>query len=896
MSMPSYAPEHQPLPQVRNLEIRGTWNGEFSGAAELRISLEVQGTPNTQLQLLNLSSAHVLLGKTSVQFQSEKWSQTSQPNDCTPRSPLFGFTEATFPNDEEAPMYSKSVPTAIRNTNGRSFSESHDETYASNFVLASDHDDKDPSRAEEHLPGVFSNFAKKCDQVSSPNLGKRSATEACLADSPLHAENDQPDRKRLPQDVICKPNTSEHDLDTPNGLARSEGDDTSNAMSRPRPDSPRGASKPILRLDTSVNIQQSSSPRTQFMQDVDRHPNDSKTTTVNSCYLQGGAQGDEKQSSTLTENPIGSGELASNGQHTAGDLIYLVSPDLSQDHTSNGIPTSSNLNKGLAGNLKTGMDDGFSTSPSSLPEMKQPAGQRPNSEEAHLIDHDDISELAPEHESCGVPADRPKLGVLEGILFVQNTANVRAGIYKLVITVSITLHREMPDGWCNLVIPGLPQMRAGESGFFLFLVPEKYGVEFRTTNLRRFKMIEDCLFADFVDKRDLEISMRSFDEKNYGIIKDFTVDQEIKASPLSSSFPDKGELLVRYYAMCSIRLHQRCFWAEKCCFFLKLYGGPEGYYQCKLQSPDTGLQMIHIPANVLTRTGVSHLQVICSSKDLEMFCITWLDKSHTTAKKWLPRIYSTSSSCERSRDQLQSMFASVFGNTVTEGISYQYNVPALECRIGQRPVETLFSCDQFESSGQPLLYQVMISQIKIVSEAFRTIGTSPTDLISTRMASRTQFLVLILGVASTVCGVLGYFMLSHAYSRAFDRPSEAPIELDHCSLGILRMNGRIPGCGEAGIECTLAKNLLKTIPETNRGPSLFNSSDTSNNIALDEPEACPSLKTDMAFEEQAVAEELKTRTVDESSEAMSPTSDRGTSWRDKIDYWFGWKGPINRMA
>lgn len=41
MSTPELEPEPLGSPQVRNLEIRGTWDGEVNGRAELRISLEV---------------------------------------------------------------------------------------------------------------------------------------------------------------------------------------------------------------------------------------------------------------------------------------------------------------------------------------------------------------------------------------------------------------------------------------------------------------------------------------------------------------------------------------------------------------------------------------------------------------------------------------------------------------------------------------------------------------------------------------------------------------------------------------------------------------------------------------------------------------------------------------
>jgi hypothetical protein len=857
--------------------------------------------------------------------------------------------EPSFSDSEEAPIDAEDVSTVFKITNECSYPVAHHERFSSTFVTLPDNEDKDPSRTmsldEEHLPGVLANFAKRCDQTDSPNLGKRSATEACLADSPLPAGNGQPDQPGPYEDAICKPNTSDHGPDAQKKLAQSWNappygsmqyiptqfqqhyplhmqpmvptsayntgpialgpdvsisqepsgaragrDAASNFESQRQHCSSRGASKPTLRLDTGVKMQQSSVSETSFVQNQDGNSNDFKTMITDSCCTQG---------ATLTkESPINSGGMAINEHDTVKEFACLISPDLGQEDASNVTPPSPGYERGPATQLDIGMDDDddSSTRPSSLPGMGQLTGSGPECFQASpLNNHDHIPVVADEHENCGIPTDEPTLDVFEDILLVQNTANVRTGIYKVVVTVTIRLNKATPDGWYKLVIPGLPKMRPGESGFFLFLIPEKYGVEYRTTNLRRYKMIEDCLFAEFIDKRNLEIPMRSFDQKNYGIVKDFTVDQEIKALPLLSSFSEEAEQSVRFYAMCSLRLHQRCFWAEKCCFYINLHGGPEGFYQCKLQPAAEDLQMIHIPTNGSMRTGVSHLQVICSPRDLEMFCITWLDKGRITTKNWLPQIYPTSSSCERSRNQLRNMFTKMFTNNFTERTSYRYKRPALNGGVGKPHVEALSSCDGSESPEQPLLSQDMISLIRVVMEVFRAAKTSLTALIATR-TSRTQLLVLVLSVASTLCGVLGYFMRSHTCPRAFGRPSDAAKELNHCSLDMMRMNSRIPGCGEPGIECNVAVNLLKPIPKTNGDPSLFDSSDTSNHTARDEQKAYNSWESDMIVEEQALAEEQKTRAIKASGAGVSLTSDRGSSLRDAIDYWLGWKGPINRTA
>ncbi|RMZ40267.1 hypothetical protein AFCA_004067 [Aspergillus flavus] len=110
MSTPELEPVPQGSPQVRNLEIRGTWDGEVNGRAELRISLEVQSTPNTQIQILDTRSPTVLLCKASIQFLSEKWGQNSQPSEVAPQSPLFEFFEPIYPDGEGACMNFEGFP------------------------------------------------------------------------------------------------------------------------------------------------------------------------------------------------------------------------------------------------------------------------------------------------------------------------------------------------------------------------------------------------------------------------------------------------------------------------------------------------------------------------------------------------------------------------------------------------------------------------------------------------------------------------------------------------------------------------------------------------------------------------------------------------------------------
>lgn len=281
----------------------------------------------------------------------------------------------------------------------------------------------------------------------------------------------------------------------------------------------------------------------------------------------------------------------------------------------------------------------------------------------HILAHDSKDHPACDGKDCQSSMSKPKLDFKDGILFIRNPENVRPAIYKFAVTVSVLLEKDKSKGWSNLVIPGLPRMRAGESGFFLFKIPENHGLEFRTTNLQRYKIVENCFFAEFVNHGDLVVPLRVCDQKFYGIVKDFTVDQEIQADHrviASADNEEKGiqaDVMITYTAMCSLRLHNRCFWAEKCCFFLRLDGGPDCRFHCRLDPQETGLQMINLE-NKGIPVGVSYLQVICSPRDLDMFGVTWRVKlSGQRAINWLPRIYPVSSTtCESNRNNLRQTF------------------------------------------------------------------------------------------------------------------------------------------------------------------------------------------------------------------------------------------------
>ena len=265
----------------------------------------------------------------------------------------------------------------------------------------------------------------------------------------------------------------------------------------------------------------------------------------------------------------------------------------------------------------------------------------------------------PESELFQHVTSEPELDLKDGILLVSNPPQANYLTYKISITVSVHLQKGKLHGWHDLVIPGLPRVRNGESGYLIFLLPDGCGMEFRTTNFRRNKFVENCFFAEFAISGDLVIPLRVCDLRSYGIVKDFTVDYELL---IDHDILDGNKVSVAYNAVCELKLPNRRIWADKCCFFLDIEGGPEGFYQYELDQPCTKFPIIYL-ASWDRPMGVAHVQVICPLKVMEMFCITWDTKDLTRLEtKWIPRIYPGSPGVNgQQRQSLRKKFIDALG-------------------------------------------------------------------------------------------------------------------------------------------------------------------------------------------------------------------------------------------
>ncbi|KAL1965046.1 hypothetical protein VTN77DRAFT_6106 [Rasamsonia byssochlamydoides] len=305
----------------------------------------------------------------------------------------------------------------------------------------------------------------------------------------------------------------------------------------------------------------------------------------------------------------------------------------------------------------------------SLPPSPSPSSQdiMPWKSTSELFDcpkfetHHDQEEKVHEWGYCGGSGEDPEVVLEDGHLLLRNSSTVRRAFYKATFTASILLKPES-DGWLSLVIPGLPKTSNSDHGALFFDTPPNRGIEFQTTGLHASEIVHHCFQARFLLIESLHVSFRLLNSKNY-ILPSFDVEQEIRADSVmvkNKLQPNEYHLLVAYHALCSLQVHGVCFSAEKCSFAVHVDGGPQGQFICELE-PRPGLQVIRLDAGGERPIGVSHVEVVCAPRSLEAFGITWSVKvDGTKSSTWLPRIYpAVSTTYTREGNHLRRIFANV---------------------------------------------------------------------------------------------------------------------------------------------------------------------------------------------------------------------------------------------
>ncbi|KAJ5224028.1 hypothetical protein N7468_008570 [Penicillium chermesinum] len=238
------------------------------------------------------------------------------------------------------------------------------------------------------------------------------------------------------------------------------------------------------------------------------------------------------------------------------------------------------------------------------------------------------------------PVDKPFLYMHDSVFHIRCSAGVPSGKYKVTISFYLRLANGSTRGWRELVVPGLPRLHNDDCGYLYFWTPPSQGMEFRTSQLKRYTVSESCLMGQFDITPTIAIPLRPCDGKFYGWLKDFQVKQSIRSDIIIID-PETGTDLVKYYAICSINLVQRDFWAEECGLTLFIDGGPEGAFSGHLGEPLDKFQLINLEAPN-PRVGVSELQLTCCPSNLGMFVVSWeIRMPHKRFSSWVPRISGT---------------------------------------------------------------------------------------------------------------------------------------------------------------------------------------------------------------------------------------------------------------
>lgn len=231
----------------------------------------------------------------------------------------------------------------------------------------------------------------------------------------------------------------------------------------------------------------------------------------------------------------------------------------------------------------------------------------------------------------------PKLDLIEGALVVSNPFRGDFATYKITMITEVKLQKGRIGNWSHLRVPGLPRMKSSENGWFLFQISDSVGMEFQTTSFGSHKFVEDCFLAELVQSGDLNIPLRLCPRSFYGTLGDFTVDQEIQSEHVTHKHSRKR--MVVYNAICSLRLYKRCFFSERCSFYLWIDSGPEGDYDCEVDSSSVIPAFLRLPSEDRP-IGVSCIHIVCSPSDLGAFCVSWCVDCHCDdGLEWVPRVF-----------------------------------------------------------------------------------------------------------------------------------------------------------------------------------------------------------------------------------------------------------------
>lgn len=235
---------------------------------------------------------------------------------------------------------------------------------------------------------------------------------------------------------------------------------------------------------------------------------------------------------------------------------------------------------------------------------------------------------------------RPRLVLVDEVFQVLCPSDIKPAWYKASVHFTVGLQtRPQRRGWYELIVPGLPRLNAFDRGFLHLDIPDNLGLEIRTTHFNTHKLDQGCLEAQFPsDRTTLFIPLRLCDSQFYGFLRDFTINQTIR-SKVTADHHDSTSCIVEYTAVCSLGLFERTFWTEKCGFYLYIHDGPAGDYTCHLEKPKAKFNILQLTLDPESEVEMARLLVICTPSNLDIFVIKWeMRLPRAEAGRWMPHI------------------------------------------------------------------------------------------------------------------------------------------------------------------------------------------------------------------------------------------------------------------
>ncbi|EAU35787.1 predicted protein [Aspergillus terreus NIH2624] len=784
-------------------------------------SLEVQCLPNAVVQILDAQSSSIRVHKIFKTPLVHVHGQDSQSSD--PDSPLFAFLNLASDASVESEQVPSTSTTEVESEPGTlAPSDERHLTILESDLMAP------PSLGpiEPLVPSVPATDIPSTPRVDtdleSRNLGKRNARTACLTDS----------------------------------------EDEKGTSGRSRP----GARDAPTSLPKTRRTAASASPKksTKYAPLKTQHTRGSSVPGISDLEerLTSGFR------SIITDvcgesvdSLFGAASRAIKGESTS-EMENLRDRQRQPTKTNSFIPVLKRLNTDL----------GRQTMQSPAPTVLEDMSDSGPMEEIRSQDNPRLLRRTGQSSPTRVFVE-PIVQSARGLLYLECPEDVLQAAYKIVILANISMFDEdqrigrplHPPGWYTLIVPGLPKLKDDQNGYFLFLISPGQVIEFSTASLNRYNMVENCFFAEFANPESFEVTMCVHAQECYGPLKDFTVDQDIRATLMPTRRSDEqiSRLRVRYHAVCSLRFSNIYVAAERCRFFLKVEGGPESFSQCTLEAIDEGLQVIELSADMSRTTeSVSRIQIICSSREFDEFCLMWevaIPKEQQAY--WLPSIYPDLSSVCLERSKLRHAFTRLDSDSVVE--------PSSEQEV------------DVESSGSRETYnegyaEDPISADKGLSQRFAEVMRMMEELEfqeTERRPLRVDRVVFLLIVGFSL-------ILSSLFSPVVI--TGPGVQLNDMGVGNYTGEGLVAHGHESGSDGNVTLSPVCVCPHYGSLHMLRENERTEN-------DADPI--QDSMEDAQPMLDEPDEGTKNGDTERTGDMHAAPLSLRDRIDYFLGWKGP-----